>query len=532
MLWARIMLKKPKEWANGFVTPFIDNLHRPSKTDLLVAVAVFFFACIALVSLTTDTVNNGDSAVYLQQMQQGDFARRTVHLGYYILGAGFIRLVPGPDDYVINLMNCLLGAVSVTSVCLITRMLTKHRLASLAAAAFLLTHHMFCMNSVYAEVYTPQAAFFLVAFFCWLLNRPIIAGIAFAVSSLITPSALFALPLFLITRPRLRSLLLFAAAACTLSAVVVAPVYNDYLFGHRGLLKASGKDVNLLWALAKEGREALDNFILCLPFIAIGLYKLFSRRRFLPLGLALLTLWLATLCFGERFRGVPVQLPLYTLLCVAAGLGIQSLIDAGHSKNPIRWVAWPILILLAGAAILIKTTGAANQAFAIIPTWLVIALTASAVLLPLVFSLAIFRRLPGLPAVIAAIILVLLTNGFTTAGKTMQTSHKYAAYRKAVLQIPQIADSCHLVIGDWCHGTRYAHYLSQNDQPSDWLNYEWLFGWWGDEEKQKARQQLSNAMRQRCQIWLLRQHSALFDLLQRNGYSIEPRRSLYLAVPR
>ena len=516
---------------NKLSAKFLENIRPCQPRDWWLALAVFAIATLALGAFSTNAVNNGDSAVYLQQMQDLDFAHRTVHIAYYILGAGFIRLVPGPDDHVINLMNCLLGGICVASVFLITRMLCKHLLPAIAAAAFLLTHHMFFMNSVYAEVYTPQLAFFLVAFWLWLLDRPLLAGLAFAISLLITPTAVFALPLFVITRPRLRSLMFFAATAFLLSAVAITPIYQDFFYSNRGLLKARGAKVNLPWALATEGRQVLENFLLCIPFIVIGVFTMFSRRKFLPLGLGLLTLWLATLCFGERFRGVPVQLPLYALLCMVAGLAIQWLIDAAQSHNLLRWAPWPILILLGAAAIIIKTTGAANQNFAPLPTWLVIAITACALLLPLIASLAICRNRTTLKPIIAAILLVLAGNGFTTTSKIIQTNQKYATYRDAVLQIPKIADSAHLVIGDWCYGTRYAHYLSQNNHTPDWLNYEWLFGWWGKEKAQEAKQKLNNALSQKRQIGILRDNSNVFNLLQRSGYQVTRFHSIYKAIP-
>jgi hypothetical protein len=336
MIYAELILKRFEARVNDFANPFLEIL-QPCKTkDTLIGLIIFLAAFAAYASLSTEALRNGDAAIYLQQMKNLNFKDRPVHLGYYLLGAGFIRLLPGSDDRAINLMNCFLGALSIMLVYFITFTICHKHIPAIASSLLLLTHNIFLENSVYAEVYTPQICFFLLSILLWLLNKPILAGLSFLLSFLITPIAIFALPCFFILRPRLRPILLLCTIFFALAAVMIFPVRQSYFFGSRGLFGAPYRPFNLRWVLSKEGREVFSGFFLCMPLVVVGLFEIFSRKQFRPLALAVLVLWLVTLFSAEKIRDVSPQMPTYAMLCVVGGLGLGLLLRIPDSKTYIQ----------------------------------------------------------------------------------------------------------------------------------------------------------------------------------------------------
>jgi hypothetical protein len=151
MTYVRLMLKRFEVGLDNFANPFLETL-QPCKTkDIIIGFAIFLVAFAVFASLSTEALINGDAAVYLQQMKNLNFTERPVHLGYYLLGAGFIRLFPGSDDRVINLMNCFLGALSIMLAYFITFTICHKYIPAVAASLLLFTHYLFLENSIYAE---------------------------------------------------------------------------------------------------------------------------------------------------------------------------------------------------------------------------------------------------------------------------------------------------------------------------------------------------------------------------------------------
>lgn len=463
MIYARLMLKRFEAKLNDFANPFLEIL-QPCKTkDALIGLIIFLTAFAAFASLSTEALSNGDAAIYLQQMKNLDFTDRPVHLGYCLLGAGFIRLLPGSDDHAINLMNCFLGALSIMLVYFITFTICHKHIPAVASSLLLLTHDMFLENSIYAEVYTPQVCFLLLSILLWLLNKPILAGLSFLLSFLITPSAILALPCFFILRPRLRPILLFCAIFSISAAVTIFPVRQSYFFGSRGLFSAANRPFNLSWALDKEGCEILSGFSFCIPLVVAGLLEIFGRKQFRPLAFALLILWLVTLFSAEKIKDVPPQLPAYVVLCVVGGLGFGLLLRISDSKIYIKFVIY---------------------------------------------------------AAVIAVIFAVFINGLNVFKGTWILIKGNTAYRNTVIQISKVADPDYLVIGSWNRGTLFEHYLFQESFKPHWINVECLAGLCGRDQRVQSIEMFKQAVLAHRQIWLLETYPVLVEGLEQHGYKI------------
>ncbi len=463
MTYAWLMPKRFKAGLNNFAGPFLLTIQPCKIKNILIGLVIFLVAFIAFASLSTEALSNGDAAIYLQQMRDLDFASRPVHLGYYLLGAGFIRLLPGSDDHAINLMNCFLGAASIMLVYLITFIICHKHVPAIVAGLLLFTHYMFLENSIYAEVYTPQVCFFPLSILLWLLDKPILAGLSFLLSFLITPSAILALPCFLILRPRLRPLLLFCAIFLSIAAIVIFPVRQSYFFGSRGLFEAVNHPLNLRLALDKESREIFSNFSFCLPLVVAGLLEIFGRKQFLPFAFALLALWLVTLFFSEKVWDVSPQLPTYVMLCVAGGLGFGLLLRISDGRTHLRFI---------------------------------------------------------ISVAMVALILAVFINGFNAFKKILASNKYRTGYRNTVIRISKVADLSYLVIGGWTRGTLFEHYVFQKSFTPYWINTEWLNGSWGRDKQNESYKKLQQAIAAHRQIWLLETDPALISNLQRYGYKV------------
>jgi hypothetical protein len=464
MIYVRLMLKRFEVGLNNFANPFLETL-QPCKTkDILIGLVIFLSAFAVFASLSTEALANGDAAVYLQQMQNLNFTDRSVHLGYYLLGAGFIRLLPGSDDHAINLMNCFLGALSIMLVYFIIFIICHKHIPAIAASILLFTHYMFLENSIYAEVYTPQVCFFLLSILLWLLNKPILAALSFLLSFLVTPSAIFALPCFFILRPRLRPLLLFCAIFLGFAAVMIFPVRQSYFFGSRGLFEAANRPFNLGWALSKEGREIFSGFFLCIPLVVAGLLEIFGRRQFRPFAFALLILWLVTLFLAEKISDVSPQLPVYAILCMVGGLGLELLLRISNSKTRLQFIVSVVVI---------------------------------------------------------AVIFAVFINGLNAFKKARALNKCRTGYRNTVIRISKVANPNYLVVGYWSIGILFEHYLCQKSLFTPlWINTEWLDGTCGREQQDKSIEKFDQAVAAHRQMWLLGIYPVLMTDLRLNGYKI------------
>jgi len=532
MIYAKLMLKKFKTKLDNFSAPFLETLQSCKTRDIIIGAVLFLAVFLVLASLCTEALINADAAIYVQQMQNLNFAVRSVHIGYYLLGAGFIRILPGSDDYVINLMNCFLGALSVAILYFIAFTICHKHIVALISSLFLLTHYIFLENSVYAEVYTPRICFLLLAILLWLLDRPIIASLSFALSLLISTSTIFALPFFFILRPRLRPLLLFCTFFLVIAVVAISPVYKDYFFGGRGLLTiVLLQEFNLGFILRREAGEVFFNFFLCIPFVVVGLVELFGRKRFRPLAIALLSLWLASLLLGEKnWIDFSVQLPTYALLCLVGGLGFHLLLTISNNKQYATILSAIILSSLTTVVVLIKVTKTPAQISKLLPVWFLEVIVLCAVLCMLATILPGLRRIRARVIIVGAVVLAVVTNGFVTFSKLRATIRYHTGYRNTIIEMSKVAAPDYIVVGSWSGGILFEHYLFQKSYTPYCINTQYLSGSSGKKRQEEALKKLDEAVAARRQIWIIEYYPVPFSILQRSGYKIARFKYIYVAT--
>ena len=442
-----------------------------SKKILLFCGGMFLFSFVLFSFISPNALVNGDAALYEQQIVHFDLSQRTIHLGYYLLGIPFIHLLPLPADYALNLMNCFFGALSVALIFLIGYTVSKTLFAGFVASLFLLTNYIFVYNAVYAEVYIPQLAFFLLSVQLVLSQKAIGGGVSFALAFLISPSSLFGFPcLMLLLRGR-KQLMHFSAAAFLLISAALALHVDDYLFGGRGLLKALQGHINMTQAFLKESREVLGSLIFYLPFILAGGVQIIKDKGLRTLGIAIFSLWLLTFLFGERFGDVPSQLPTYALLCLMGGLGFDCATRFCKGRAPsILYSAFLLLIFCTSMTLLFTLQRIDNK------------------------------------------------------------NQNLMEYRNTVVALNQRALPHYLVVGEWTQGILFEHYLFQRSYTGVWINTEWLSGDWGPIKQKESVNKLNTAITSRREIWLLDNNPSLFSYLQKRGYTIEPFRNVYRAA--
>ena len=431
---------------------------------------LFLISFFLFASLSANVLINGDAALYAQQIVHLDFAQRTIHLGYFLLGSPFIHILPLPPDYALNLMSCFFGALCTVLIYLIAFTTAQNHRVAFISVLVLLTNYLFVVNAVYAEVYVPQLFFFLLAVECVLLQKAIPAGLSFALSFLITPSALFGLPCLLFLHRDKRAMLELMTTAFLVVLLALLPNAEDYFVGGRGLLKAVRIDLAIDRALLKEGRELFTTLLWYAPFLLAGSVYIMRNKRLHTLGGALISLWFFSFIFGEKFGDVPVQLPTYVLLSLVGGLGFHYLLDFRHGRS--TFITSTVYLLL---------------------------------------------------------ILCLSITGLLTFRRIEETRHTLIGYRDTAHAINQRAHPDYLVVGEWTQGILFEHYLFQRSYTDVWINTEWLSGDWGQHMQKVSKTKLDDALASGREIWLLDNDLSLFPDLDKQGYVIEPFRNCYRA---
>ncbi len=436
----------------------------------IIPALVFLISFVLFALSSPGALPNGDAALYLQQILSLDVSQRTTHIGYYLIGIPFIHFLPFASDYSLNLMSCLCGALCASLLFAITLCITRSRLISLLACFILVTTNVFAHNAVFAEVYVPQLFFFLLALLLLQRNSPIAGGASYALSFLITPSALFGLAMLFPFRRNKKQLARFAAAFLLLTGIIVVPHLSDYVSGGRGLLKASHAAMNADEAFAKEYREFFFGMLWYLPFLFAGCIHIMKNKMTRDWGIALFSMWLITFVAGERFGDVPVQLPAYAFICIIVASGMKALLYASRHKSR----------MLAAAV--------------------------------------------GLYCILA-----LTVSGGITGRQISMTASRLTEYRNSILALKQAARPDFLAAGEWTQGILFEHYLYGTSYTGLWLNTECLAGEWGSRMREESEEKLQQALLSGREIWLLNYDTALFNELARQGYSIEPFHTIYRA---
>jgi len=423
-------------------------------------------------------------------------------------------------------MSCFFGSLSIVWIYGITFFASRSRFAAVIAALLLATHPIFVQNALYAEVYGPQTCFVLLSLLLWLIDRPVPAAFSFAMSVLITPSSLLALPLLVILRPQRRALVTLGAISAAVLSFFVLPRYADYLFGDRGLLRAAEGRLGPGLRLLKEGHEVFLGFFLFLPLLLMGLRELIRQRRLWALGAGLLLLWLGGYMLGERFMDVPVQLPFYAMLCCVVGLGCLPWLNEIRMRNHGRGRFWILPILAAVLIVAMKLTeerlprGAG--VYGSVRGGLVLAVAAVALLASAGSLLLRAGRFSRIVPLVLALLLPLGVNGLRAFSWAEAAGERALGYRDLVLKMSRTAGPDFLAVGGWGEGILLEHYLYRRSYTGRWINTQWLDGKWGESWEMRSRKKLEEAVAARREIWLLGPDPARLSGLQAAGYVFQP----------
>ncbi len=503
---------------------FLESLttNYPRKT-LFAGIVLFTITLTVYVRMSPAALINGDAAVYVQLIEALDFSQITVHIGYYASGVLFIHLLPVSNDYALNLMNCFYGALTVSVVYFIAFTLSGRHASAIVSALCLATSHIFVINSIYAEVYVPQIFFLFLALQLWLMNRPILAGLSFSLSTLITPTTVLAVPLLILLRPRKRALLLFFATMSVLLAVVILPRFQDYVFSDRGLLLATQYPFRPGYAIRKQGLEVVMGPFAYLPFVLSGIWHI-ARKETRILGVATMVLWLSTLLLVDVTPDVPVHLPTYVLLTIFAGLGFQrfSTTFLERRKREIGSIVGLSLLYIFVLIGAIRMT----DTFSHIPMMVPISLLAG--LLLFIGTGVLVQRLAcdrNRRITVLGLAMVFLTmNGLLVGIETDKLTTRLVAFRNTVLQMSEVAAPGYLVVSKWSQGILFEHYVFRKRYTGYWLEVTWVEQEWG-------MQRWRNAIVGGREVWLFGEYSPFFSDLRDAGYTIEPFKNIYRARP-
>ncbi len=479
-------------------------------------------SCLLFASLAPNALSNGDDAVYAQQIKSFDFSHRTTHLGYYLLASPLALLAPDFSDYSLNALSALFGALTIAAVALLTQAISGSPAAAAGSGIFLLTNYVFVHNCIFAEVYISQTFFLVLSVCFWLYQRPIAGGLAFGFSTLITPSTLFAAPAFVVLRPKLGPLVRFGAAAALLLALCLSWAIDDYLFGGRGLLKATGSAFDLKAAVLKEGLEAVVGISAWLPLLLLGAHRLIVRAQLRRLGLALLAIWLFTFVFAERFGDVPVQLPTYALLGAVVGLGLERLTSWLRQAETGRRRYARVALFTGAAAVPVGLAAAArpfSDTLQRLPGYLPAAV--AGMLVAAAAAVAWWRFGKSSAGVFAAAVLM-LGCGSMAVTLILNQRAENVRYRESVLQAGSVAQPRHLALGTWTQGVLFSHYLHARPYHESWLDVRRLEGAFGESHRAESRQRWRSALASGHEIWFLGHHPTYVVEARSRHFEIEP----------
>jgi hypothetical protein len=278
----------------------------------------------------------GDAATYADTILSGHLLERTIHLGYYVLGAGFAGLVAPLGialDHALILLDALCMAVAVVvSWHLLVRLGATPREASLAAFVLLFSGNVLMQGTI-AEIYAPQLLLTVGSYLLFVNNRPAWAGVLHGVAMTLSPTSLFVAGFYAWDAWRKRewrSLAVTAAVSVVIFGLMMAFTWREYLFGVRGFLTAGSEQPYSVGTVGYQVYALVKNFHWALPFLAVGLWIWLRERRALAGLLALSTLFHLPAIFGTTTDGV-FLLALYPFIALAVAHGFERV--AGRFKS-------------------------------------------------------------------------------------------------------------------------------------------------------------------------------------------------------
>lgn len=309
-----------------------------------------FLALFALYSpLLANVVQNGDAAGYNEQIDSGVFASREIHVGYMVLGRAFRTLLPLPTDAALNVMALTLGIAGLAALYLTAKRWSSRR-AAMGSVLCALCSVDYVRSMVLSEVDILSASLVVIAYACYALQRPIIAGAVFGLAMLSTPVTLSMIPLFVFTfaldergwggtvKVQCLRVLRFGLAGLVVYAPWVMWHWHAYFWGKRGVFTSPYAHFDAHEQIGRCLDVFKDNAWGLLPLFLVGLLSaLWSRRRWQQdqpaIGIVLSVITTALLV--DRAGDVPVHLPTFPLVGLVVCLFLDRLAEAS------RWV-WAV----------------------------------------------------------------------------------------------------------------------------------------------------------------------------------------------
>jgi hypothetical protein len=329
------------------------------KERWLVATA-FSVLFAAHATMLRGVVQNGDTAVYNEQIDAHDFGSCVVHIGYMLVGSVFRALLPFRTDFSMNVMALVFGISTLFAVYL-TGVRLGSRVAGVSGVAFLLCVREFVRAMLLAEVDILEVSLVTLSLTLYLRGRERLAGVLFGVSMLVTPLSATTLPLFVCTLaldergPRAslgahaRRVFWFGLCSLAVYLPVVAWHFHGYVYGPRSLTTAERLHFNLARQSARSWQFLTDGSWAVATLYLAGIVSALTNRRIWrqgQLGLAVVLSVVVTLVVGDRAFDVPVQLPNVVILCLLAGLFVHRV--AAIRRFAIGKLAWALpLVALA-----------------------------------------------------------------------------------------------------------------------------------------------------------------------------------------
>ncbi len=321
-----------------------DRKQRSSIAYVLVIIAFSLTTVSILAYLYTPSLPAGDAAVYLEQVQQGVFRERTVHLGYLLQlwASQALAGVHGPP-----LLSVIWGVLGLAGAAWAGAALVTDRRLAAVPPLLLLGMAPFWQHTLFAEVYGPAAASLSIGAALALHGRWMLSACAVSLACLMHPGSLVWVPplvwLAAAVRPPARprpapgTRVPYAALALLPTAAVAALFAGDFVMGERGV--AALIDWPNPWGGAQIAYGVGGGAIRVTGrLLVLGV----GRRAGGPLGLAVGVGLAAAICMDWR-DDVPAALP---ALYLAAPLAAPGLAVALERLGPPRVIAAVALALL------------------------------------------------------------------------------------------------------------------------------------------------------------------------------------------
>lgn len=279
-----------------------------------------------LLTLIRSTLTNGDAAVYLTQIQTGDWTQRTVHLGYFLLAWPWVNALSWLEPILrLNTLSVVCGVVGVLALRGLETRLFSGVAPGWSGLWWLASASVLGWSST-GEIYAAQWTFLLLASLCWSSKRAGIAGIFWAVAIAISPTSLASWPLFLLFRRSRSDWFRLSIGPLVVACLLLGLFWEDYLFGPRGLW-VTNPGLTLMGALNRRLAElpAAIGWMGIPMAVALlksdGPHRIVIRRLFLCLLLHALSVWLLV----DRFTDVPAHGLTLALASLLASVGMGAI---------------------------------------------------------------------------------------------------------------------------------------------------------------------------------------------------------------